>query len=96
MRTVSLVALLAFAAGLSGCAMSPRPARTEVKPGESEILSERDERRPSETRLRIRAVTPSAPSPEPQEPPVRIRLILPQGTQPIAPPAPEDPKDGGR
>lgn len=76
MRTVRIAALIALAAALSGCAMSPRPARTEVTPGESEILSEREERRPSETHLRIRATTP--PAPAPQEPPVRIRIIVPR------------------
>ena len=76
MRTVRTAALIALAATLTGCAMTPRPARTEVTPGESEIRSEREERRPSETHLRIRATTP--PAPAPQEPPVRIRIIVPR------------------
>lgn len=81
MRNVlSVAAMLALAAALSGCAMSPRPARTEVTPGESEIISERDERRPSETHLRIRAVMP--PAPAPQEPPVRIRIRVPAQEEP--------------
>lgn len=75
-QTLSLAALIVLAAALGGCATSPRPARTEVTPGESEIKSEREERRPSETHLRIRATTP--PAPAPQEPPVRIRITVPR------------------
>lgn len=89
MRTIALSAVLAAVATLSGCGAFPRPARTQVTPGESEIVSERDERRPSETTLRIRASTPALPpAPAPQEPPVRIRIILPA-------PAPQEPEKDG-
>lgn len=60
---------------LSGCAITPRPARTTVTPGESEIRSEREERRPSESVMRIRsstAKTPEAPIPQPLR--IRIRI----------------------
>lgn len=90
-NTLSVAALIALAAVLSGCAMSPRPARTEVTPGESQIISERDERRPSETHLRIRATTPPVPAPAPQEPAVRIRIIIPR--QPGVP-SQEEPEGG--
>jgi hypothetical protein len=73
---LTAAALTALAVALSGCAMSPRPARTEVTPGESEIKSEREERRPSETHLRIRATTPPAPVPDKE--PVRIRILVPR------------------
>lgn len=79
-KTLPLAALIVLAAALTGCAVSPRPARTEVTPGESEIRSEREERRPSETHLRIRATTP--PAPAPQEPPVRIRIRVPAREEP--------------
>ena len=85
MRTTRIVLALLGVAALSGCAMSPRPARTEVTPGESEIKSEREERRPSETHLRIRATTP--PAPAPVQEPVRIRITVPQ--------RPEEPSKGG-
>lgn len=89
MRTIAAVLAAAAAFALTGCAMSPRPARTEVTPGEIEIRSEREERRPSESTLRIRASTPALPpAPAPQEPPVRIRIILPA-------PAPQEPEKDG-
>lgn len=90
MRTIAAVLAAAAAFAMTGCAVSPRPARTEVTPGESEIRSEREERRPSESTLRIRATVPPAPAPERQEAPIRIRLILP-GT---ATPAQEDGEGG--
>lgn len=76
MRTIRPLIAVAALVALAGCAVSPRPARTEVTPGESEIRSEREERRPSETNLRIRATVP-APAPTP-EPSVRVRIILPE------------------
>lgn len=71
------IAVLALV--LSGCTVSPRPARTEVTPGESEIMSEREERRPSESTLRIWAVVPRQEEPEPESvPAIRLRIILPE------------------
>jgi len=75
MRHVRIAAALALMLGLTGCMATPRPARTEITPGESEIISERDERRPTESTMRIRATVPQAPA---QEPPVRIRIIVPR------------------
>lgn len=85
MRTPSLVLAAVAMLALGGCAVSPRPARTEVTPGESEFRSEREDRRPSESRLRIRATTPAPEAPP--EPPVRIRITVPR--QPVPEP------DGG-
>ena len=85
MRTPRVLVLLALPLFLTGCMGFPQAARTTVTPGESEIRSEREERRPSESSLRIRAVTPPAPEPAPApqpEPPVRIRIIIPQGVSP--------------
>lgn len=90
MRTIRPLIAVAALVALAGCAVSPRPARTEVTPGETEIRSEREERRPSESTLRIRATVPPAPTPERDEAPIRIRLILP-GT---ATPAQEDVEGG--
>lgn len=79
MRHIRTTPALVLALTMTGCMSSPRPARTEITPGESEIISERDERRPSESTMRIRTVIPQAPAPEPaEEAPVRIRIILPK------------------
>lgn len=68
MRTLlAVVALLA----LAGCNTSPRPARTEVTPGESQIKTEREEVRPSESLMRIHASNPKVT-------PVRIRIVVPE------------------
>lgn len=76
MRRTRITLALVLAGTLGGCAMSPRPARTEITPGESEITSEREERRPSESTMRIRATVP--PVEQDSTPPVRIRIILPK------------------
>lgn len=72
-RYRTLISLLTLAL-ISGCAFAPRPARTSVTPGESEIRSEREERRPSESTVRIKATVPPA---QPSNPPVVVKIILP-------------------
>lgn len=74
-RITLALALVLAGTALSGCVATPRPARTEITPGESEIISERDERRPSESTMRIRTTIP--PVERESTPPVRIRIILP-------------------
>lgn len=66
---VGLMAAVAFAA--TGCAMSPRSARTEVKPGESRVFTEREERRPVEHTTRLKVQTPGQ---APARPVVRIKV----------------------
>lgn len=66
---VGLMAAIAFVA--SGCAVAPRPARTEVKPGESRVYTEREERRPVEHTTRLKVQTPG---PAPARPVVRIKV----------------------
>lgn len=75
MRHARIAVALVLVLGLTGCMATPRPARTQITPGESEIISERDERRPTESTMRIRATVPPAPT---QEPPVRIRIFVPR------------------
>lgn len=74
-RNITMLAALLAAVALSGCAMSPRPARTEVKPGESRVYVEREERRPIEHTTRLKVQTPG---PTPARPIVRIKVDAPQ------------------
>lgn len=78
MRKFAPVLLLTLLVA-SGCAMQPRPARTEVKPGETEIETERDERRPSRSTLRATVQVPEQP--KPREPSMRIRVVMPKDSQ---------------
>lgn len=86
-RTSALVlSVLAGACLLTGCQSTPRPAKTTLEGAESHVISERDEKRPIESRWRFKAEVPT------EEPPaMRIRITLPD-----AAPAPEPSKDGGR
>jgi len=66
---------------LGGCANSPIPARTKLQGGESQLVSERLERRPMESRMVITAET--APEPPPPAPPTYIiRIITPADKKP--------------
>jgi len=78
MKTIRFAIILMLSAVLSGCVMPMRPAKTLVTPGESRIRSERQEVRPSETTLRIRAVTPAQAEPAPA-PIVYIQIRLLEG-----------------
>lgn len=74
-------AIILLSGGVAGCAAGPKPARTEVTPGESHIKSEREEKRPSESRLRIK-VEPMAPKAAPS---VKIRIVVPEKVEPAKP-----------
>jgi hypothetical protein len=94
MRILALASVLL----LGGCAMSPRPAQTVLKGAESKVMSEREERRPIESTMHIRAQLPA-----PVVPPAAIyhvQIVLPAPQPPVAAPrtdaAPEAPKDGGQ
>ncbi|MCC6425682.1 MAG: hypothetical protein IT435_02555 [Phycisphaerales bacterium] len=77
MRVARIVLPLAVSLLLGGCIMPVKPARTEVKPGESEIKSEREERRPSESTMKIKATTPAPHQCDRPEPsPTVIRVIV--------------------
>jgi hypothetical protein len=66
MVMVGLV-LLFFILPMVGCSASPRPAKTEIKPGSSELSVERIENRPSESTIKVKM----HPKPEPT-----VRILI--------------------
>ena len=69
-RAISLLAPLLIA----GCAFTPPPAHTSVTPSESRIISEREEKLPSFSTIRISTETAKT---EPM-PSVRVRITVPE------------------
>lgn len=72
---LGVLALVVFA--LAGC-NQPKPARTQVTPGQSEVTLEREEIHPTESTMRVR-IEPVSPTQEP----IVVRVIVhpPQETQ---------------
>lgn len=87
-----VIFIVLLSVSMTGCA-GPSAARTEVTPGESKIVSEREERRPSEATLKFRAAPPPPPppvQPAPQLPRLHIHIPVPR-TEPPPPPPPPPP-----
>lgn len=78
MKKKSDLAILSSVLVLGGCTSTPRPARTEVTPGSSEISTERIEQLPRETRTVLR-VEPGNPQ---LDPPVVRVIITPAPKEP--------------